>query len=378
MSDLYKLKKAPPGSAKKWQIKVESPSGRTKTVQFGARGYQDYTQHKDKARRDNYRSRHRNDNIDDPTSAGFWSWHVLWGDSTDIKKNLTAVKRKYRLNPGEPSMPRRNGIDMNPKSAQELEEIRKSHRPEDHYDPEARSNPYDYDDDYGWGPEEYESMAHRDIEQVSLPPPYEGGYETEVVQSRAGFQGQVFDEDRLIATTATYPDYEDAHSAVEWYAYRLWMNREGAEQLEDEDEDIYNFDEDIRENPEWAKKFGKRTHSAGVKAREYAKQAAEYAKESMNDFREGYREARGNPEPRFPRSTVVQSLVFDRDVFTKTKAKSWARSHGFVFDYVDEKAHTLRMRQHDPEDFSRGTFRTIFMADGVQAVIGMPKRGRHL
>lgn len=374
MSELYKLKKAPAGSPKKWQIKVESPSGRVKTVQFGARGYEDYTQHKDKSRRDNYRSRHRNDNIDDPTSAGFWSWHVLWGDSTDIKKNLASVKRKYRLNPGDPDMVRKN-VSMRPRSREELMEIRKSHNPADHYDPEHhRANP-DYDD-FEFGPEEYEQLARRDIDQVSLPPPYEGGFETEIVQKGRGFQGQVFDEDRLIATTGIYPNYEDAHSAVEWYAYRLWMYPERASE---EDEDIYDLDEDeVRDNPEWAKNLGKKTHEARVKAGEYARKARAYAKESMRDFNEGYREARGNPEDRFPRSTVVQSLVFDRDAFTPSKAKSWARKHGFVFDYVDEKANTLRIRQHEPDDFVKGTFRTIDMADGVQAVIGMPKRGRHL
>lgn len=96
MSEYYKLKKAT--APKKWQVLVPTDSGRGRTVKFGATGYQDYTQHKDKQRRENYRSRHRNDNLDDPKSAGFWSWYVLWGESTDIKKNFaSAVARAKRL-----------------------------------------------------------------------------------------------------------------------------------------------------------------------------------------------------------------------------------------------------------------------------------------
>lgn len=96
-ADFYKLKRAKAASGKKWAVKVPSKGG-GRTVRFGALGYQDYTQHKDKKRRDNYRSRHRNDNIDDPYSAGFWSWWVLWGHSTDRGKNFkTAVGRAKRI-----------------------------------------------------------------------------------------------------------------------------------------------------------------------------------------------------------------------------------------------------------------------------------------
>jgi 8-oxo-dGTP pyrophosphatase MutT (NUDIX family)/GNAT superfamily N-acetyltransferase len=100
MADLWKLKQAPAGSSKKWQVTIPGEGGRTKTVKFGARGYEDYTQHKDKDRRENYRSRHRNDNIDDPRSPGFWSWWVLWGDTTDRNKAFaSAVRRAKKLLP---------------------------------------------------------------------------------------------------------------------------------------------------------------------------------------------------------------------------------------------------------------------------------------
>ena len=81
------------GSPKKWAVCVPTPSGRGRTVTFGARGYEDYTQHKDKDRRQRYRQRHQSDNLDDPYSAGFWAWHVLWGNSTDIDTNFRAAVR---------------------------------------------------------------------------------------------------------------------------------------------------------------------------------------------------------------------------------------------------------------------------------------------
>ncbi len=82
---------------KKFDIYVRTDGGGMKRVSFGAVGYSDYTIHKDKARRERYRSRHRNDRITDPTAPGFWSWWVLWGESTDPKKALAQTKRKFNL-----------------------------------------------------------------------------------------------------------------------------------------------------------------------------------------------------------------------------------------------------------------------------------------
>jgi hypothetical protein len=41
-------------------------------------GYYRDLNHYDKKRRDNYRTRHRHDNLDDISSAGFWSYYFLW------------------------------------------------------------------------------------------------------------------------------------------------------------------------------------------------------------------------------------------------------------------------------------------------------------
>jgi len=66
----------------------------TKT-NFGARGYSDYTMHHDKERRDSYRARHAKDlRTNDPTRAGFLSYFLLWGDSTDLDTNVRNYNRQ--------------------------------------------------------------------------------------------------------------------------------------------------------------------------------------------------------------------------------------------------------------------------------------------
>lgn len=50
-----------------------------KLIHFGAKGYEDYTQHKDKKRRASFRARHKCD-TDKPkkTTARFWACEELW------------------------------------------------------------------------------------------------------------------------------------------------------------------------------------------------------------------------------------------------------------------------------------------------------------
>lgn len=83
---------------KKFDIYIENPkTGRIKKISFGAVGYEDYTIHKDKDRRTRYRTRHKHDKIDDPMSPGFWSYWILWGPSTNIKRNLKTALRLVDL-----------------------------------------------------------------------------------------------------------------------------------------------------------------------------------------------------------------------------------------------------------------------------------------
>ena len=69
----------------------------TKTS-FGASGYEDYTQHHDPERRRLYRLRHKKDlETDDATKPGFLSFYLLWGDSTSLRTNIAAYKRRFNM-----------------------------------------------------------------------------------------------------------------------------------------------------------------------------------------------------------------------------------------------------------------------------------------
>ena len=67
-----------------------------KVIHFGDKRYQDYTQHKNKKRRELYILRHqKNENWNNPESAGSLSRYILWGDYTDIQKNIKAFKTRF-------------------------------------------------------------------------------------------------------------------------------------------------------------------------------------------------------------------------------------------------------------------------------------------
>ena len=51
-------------AGKKYAVRVGN-----KTIHFGAKGYEDFTTHKDPKRKANYLARHRHENWDDPTTA---------------------------------------------------------------------------------------------------------------------------------------------------------------------------------------------------------------------------------------------------------------------------------------------------------------------
>lgn len=68
------------------------------TTHFGAKGMSDYTIHKDIARRSNYRKRHKKDlKTKDPKRAGYLSYYILWGDTTDLNKNIKLYKKRFNF-----------------------------------------------------------------------------------------------------------------------------------------------------------------------------------------------------------------------------------------------------------------------------------------
>ena len=80
---------------KKYKAIFIKDDGKTKTVHFGANGYEDYTQHKNLERRRLYRQRHEKDLKGDPMRAGYLSYYILWGDSTSLQTNIKAFKIKF-------------------------------------------------------------------------------------------------------------------------------------------------------------------------------------------------------------------------------------------------------------------------------------------
>ena len=81
-------------TGKKYTATFLMSNGLKKRIHFGAQGYSDYLLHNDRKRRERYRARHRrsfqNASIISPAAL---SWYILWGDSTDIRRNIAFYKR---------------------------------------------------------------------------------------------------------------------------------------------------------------------------------------------------------------------------------------------------------------------------------------------
>lgn len=85
---------------------------------------------------------------------------------------------------------------------------------------------------------------------------------------------------------------------------------------------------------------------------------------------------RKKPAPRkqFPAGLEVQSLVFDSARFSPREARSWASAHSYAAPAHERMPTTIRLRQKRKTSFVEGTFRTIFLRNGVQAIVALPKR----
>jgi hypothetical protein len=84
-------------SEKKYKAIFTKPDGKTKTVHFGSSMHQDYTQHHDKERRRLYRQRHVKDLKGDPMKAGYLSYYIFWGNSTDLQTNIRTFKKQFEF-----------------------------------------------------------------------------------------------------------------------------------------------------------------------------------------------------------------------------------------------------------------------------------------
>ena len=80
---------------KKWTVITPD----NKRINFGQKGAEDYTIHRDSKRRDSYISRHRS--REDWTStgintAGFWSKWLLWSEP-DLKSAIKGIENKFKI-----------------------------------------------------------------------------------------------------------------------------------------------------------------------------------------------------------------------------------------------------------------------------------------
>jgi len=88
-----------PIDGKKWRVVLLNEEGREHHVDFGATGYQDFTQHKDESRKALYLLRHKSREDWGKSgvfSAGFWSRWLLWNRSS-ISASLSDVKSRFGL-----------------------------------------------------------------------------------------------------------------------------------------------------------------------------------------------------------------------------------------------------------------------------------------
>ena len=77
---------------KKYDAYVEG-----KKVSFGARGFSDFTQHKDEERKQRYIHRHKkNENCNDLKTAGAWSKGILWNKPT-IRESIASMEKKFNI-----------------------------------------------------------------------------------------------------------------------------------------------------------------------------------------------------------------------------------------------------------------------------------------
>jgi hypothetical protein len=88
------LKKSPIKN-KKFRVTFENKS----YIDFGARGYSDYTKHKDSDRMERYLNRHRkreNWTKSGIKTAGFWSRWLLWSKPS-IKNAKKLITQKFNI-----------------------------------------------------------------------------------------------------------------------------------------------------------------------------------------------------------------------------------------------------------------------------------------
>lgn len=82
---------------KKYSIIINTTNG-PRRINFGDDRYEDFTQHKDPERKKRYILRHeKNEDWNDPTTAGFFAKWVLWNKPT-IEESIKDIKKRFNIN----------------------------------------------------------------------------------------------------------------------------------------------------------------------------------------------------------------------------------------------------------------------------------------
>jgi len=88
-------------AGKKYMVELQTDAGRRKTIHFGDASMKDYTLFSAAERAERkkaYIARHAaNENWRDPETAGFWSRHILWGDTPNVQENLKLTLSRFKL-----------------------------------------------------------------------------------------------------------------------------------------------------------------------------------------------------------------------------------------------------------------------------------------
>ena len=78
-------------AGKKYMVKLDG-----RTVHFGAKGYEDFTIHKDPERKAKYLKRHAGENWTDPMTAGFWARWVLWNQPS-LMASIRDIEKRFNF-----------------------------------------------------------------------------------------------------------------------------------------------------------------------------------------------------------------------------------------------------------------------------------------
>lgn len=80
---------------KKWSVTIN----KNQTIHFGAKGYSDYTLHKDKQRMERYIQRHKsreNWKKSGIYTAGFWARWILW-NKPSLKSSIKDTEERFNI-----------------------------------------------------------------------------------------------------------------------------------------------------------------------------------------------------------------------------------------------------------------------------------------